>query len=90
MEDLERLWIERECERLVVKYCHYVDHGEASRIADLFTEDGVWHSAEATMNGVEEIRKGFGLREANAARMSRHVCNNFLVDFDNLVSTRLL
>ena len=80
MEDLERLLIERECERLVVKYCHYVDHGEASRIADLFTEDGVWHSAEATMNGVEEIRKGFGLREANAARMSRHVCNNFLVD----------
>ena len=77
MTDAERIAIERACERLVTDYCHFVDHGEASRIADLFTEDGVWASAETTMTGAEELRNGFGLREKNTARMSRHVCNNF-------------
>ena len=80
MDPTERMLIERECERLVTAYCHYVDHGEAATIADLFTEDGVWTSPEVTMDGREAIAKGMGQRQANAARMSRHVCNNFLVD----------
>jgi ketosteroid isomerase-like protein len=80
MEALERLLIERECERLVTAYCHYVDHGEAARIADLFTEDGVWTSPEFTLKGREELARGFGRRQAQTARMSRHVCNNFRVD----------
>lgn len=80
MDPVQRLLIERECERLVVDYCHFVDHGEASRIADLFTEDGVWKSPENTMKGREELLQGFGLRQANTRRMSRHVCNDFRVD----------
>jgi hypothetical protein len=31
------------------------------------------------MQGREQLRKGFGAREANTARMSRHVCNNLLL-----------
>jgi ketosteroid isomerase-like protein len=80
MEAIERLSIERECERLVTAYCHYVDHGQAEQVADLFTEDGVWKSPEVTMEGREQVRKGFGQRQANAGRMSRHVCNNLLLD----------
>ena len=80
MDQNEKLLIERECERLVTAYCHYVDHGEAERIAELFSEDGVWTSAEATMDGREAIRKAMAVRQANVARMSRHVCNNFLLD----------
>ena len=80
MDVATRNEIERACERLVTQYCHFVDHGEASKIADLFAKDGVWTSPENSMNGQEEIRAGFALREANKARMSRHVCNNFLVD----------
>ncbi len=80
MNATERMLIHHECERLVSAYCHYVDHGEAARIADLFTEDGVWASPEVSMNGREEIRKAMGVRQANTARMSRHVCNNFLLD----------
>lgn len=80
METTERLEIERACERLVTAYCHYVDHGEAERIADLFTDDGVWSSSEVTMEGREQLQKGFGQRQANVARMSRHVCNNLLID----------
>jgi len=80
MDELKRLQIERECQRLVTAYCHYVDHGEAERVAELFSEDGVWSSPEVTMDGREQVRKGFAQRQANVARMSRHVCNNQLVD----------
>jgi len=79
MNSTERLEIEAECYRLVTAYCHYVDHGEAGRIAELFTDDGIWASAESTMNGKEAVREGFIRRENNRARMSRHVCNNFLL-----------
>ncbi len=80
MEPIERLLIERECERLVTAYCHYVDHGAAGRIAELFTETGVWKSPEFTMQGREQLRKGFGRRQAQRGRMSRHVCNNLRLD----------
>lgn len=80
MSPQEEMLIHHECERLVTAYCHYVDHGEASRIADLFTEDGVWTSPEVTMNGREEIRKAMAIRESNTERMSRHVCNNLLIE----------
>ena len=77
MTGSEQLEIEAACYRLVTDYCHFVDHGEASRIADLFTEDGVWRSPEQTMSGKDELRAGFQAREDNKGRMSRHVCNNF-------------
>ncbi len=80
MEDRDRLLIERACERLVTAYCHHVDHGEASRVAELFTEDGVWTGPGVRMEGREQLQKGFAAREAQRERMSRHVCHNFLCD----------
>ncbi len=29
---------------------------------------------------IEQVRKGFARRQANVARMSRHVCNNLLLE----------
>ncbi len=80
MDDLKRLLIERECERLVTRYCHLVDHGDAERVAELFSADGVWKGPGALMEGNEQVRKGFAMRQANTGRMSRHVCNNLLVN----------
>ncbi len=80
MDATERMLIERECERLVTRYCHYVDHGEAAHIADLFTKDGVWSGPGARMQGQDQVRKGFQARQDNKARMSRHVCNNLHVE----------
>jgi uncharacterized protein (TIGR02246 family) len=80
MDDQKRLLIERECDRLVTRYCHRVDHGEAERVAELFSDDGIWTGPGVRMEGIEEIRKGFAMRQANAGRMSRHVCQNLLVD----------
>jgi len=83
MEASERLLIERECERLVTAYCHYVDHGEAERVADLFSEDGRWVSPTVSMEGNDQIRRGFAQRQSNSERMSRHVCNNFRLDIQD-------
>ena len=80
MNATERIEIEHACERLFTSYCHYVDHGQAERIAELFSEDGVWRPPEVTMEGQEQLRKGFGQRQSNTGRMSRHVCNNLLID----------
>jgi ketosteroid isomerase-like protein len=83
MDNIETLEIERECERLVTRYCHHCDHGEAARVADLFTEDGIWESPEAKLVGRDQIREGFQRRQDMKERMSRHVCNNLLVDVVN-------
>lgn len=80
METADRDAIDRECSRLVVAYSHFIDFGEAARVAELFAADGVWESIENTMRGQEEIRRGFGERQRNATRASRHVCTNLAVD----------
>ena len=80
MDDLERLLAERACERLIVEYCRRVDFGEAARIADLFTEDGVWSGVDLVLNGREEIREWFVRRQALERRVSRHICTNVAVD----------
>ena len=76
MDDIEIMIIERACLRLVTEYCHLVDHGDAARIAELFTDDGVFVGAE----GRAALRDFFRARQDNAARMSRHVCDNTLID----------
>lgn len=81
MDAIERMLIERACERLVVQFCHYVDHGEAQRIADLFSEDGVWSvPGISTLTGQAELRAGLGERQAKQSRVARHVCSNVLID----------
>jgi hypothetical protein len=80
MDALARLLIERACERLIVDYARFVDFGEASRIAELFTEDGVWESEGLRMEGRSAIREGFARREGVRRRVSRHVCTNVAVD----------
>ena len=63
MDDMDKMLVERACARLVTEYCHFVDHGEAEKIAGQFTEDGVWTSERVTMNGRDALAKGFGRRQ---------------------------
>jgi hypothetical protein len=80
MEMTRIMEIERECERLITMYCHYVDHDEAARIADLFIDEGMWKNINVTMEGQEAIRAGFQKRQDNRGRMSRHICTNTLIN----------
>ena len=79
MDDIPRMLIERECERLINQYCLFVDFGEASRIAELFTEDGQWINESIRMEGQEGIRKWFSKRQDVTRRTSRHLCTNVLI-----------
>lgn len=81
VDPLEMMLIERSCTRLVLDYARHVDSGHASRIADLFTIDGVWLGADGrTMAGRDEIRAAFTRREQLTRRTSRHVCTNVIID----------
>jgi uncharacterized protein (TIGR02246 family) len=81
VDEIARLLDERAIGRLLVDYCRFVDFGEASRIADLFTDDGVWESSDGfAMVGRDQIRAGFGRREGVARRTSRHVITNVSID----------
>ena len=80
MNITERHQIERECERLVTRYCHLIDHGQASRVIELFSADAVWSGPGVRMEGREQLQRGFAQREQQSERMSRHVCQNFLCD----------
>jgi ketosteroid isomerase-like protein len=78
-DDLQRMLDERACERIVSVYCHLVDFGDAPAIADLFTDDGEWTSAEVNMIGKDEIRAGFTRRQTVTRRQSRHLCTNVVI-----------
>ena len=80
LDDVARLVIERACERLITDYARFVDFGNAARIAELFTPDGVWEGPGARMEGQEAIRAGFWRREGVTRRVSRHVCTNVAID----------
>lgn len=80
MDDIQKLLIERECERLINQYCFFVDFGEASRIAELFTEDGWWENDSIRMVGQDGIRREFAKRQDVTRRTSRHLCTNVLID----------
>jgi len=82
-DPVAQLLDERACERLVIDYTHLVDFGEAARIADLFTSDGIWEAAGVRMVGQDAIRAGFLARQGVARRTSRHVCSNVAITLLN-------
>ncbi|MEM7342293.1 MAG: nuclear transport factor 2 family protein [Actinomycetota bacterium] len=88
-EAMQRLIDERACARLVIRYTHLVDFGDAPSIADLFTADGVWRTDEFAMEGQHAIRAGFERRQGVTRRQSRHVCTNVIIDVNGDEATGL-
>ena len=80
MDELRRLLDERACEALITQYARFVDFGEASRLADLFTPDGVWEADGVVLRGQDAIRSHYVRREAVVRRVSRHYCTNVTVE----------
>ena len=55
----EKIAMEYEINRLLTRYCHVCDHGEASKVADLFTDDGIWQAGKRVMKGPQVTARGF-------------------------------
>lgn len=79
MDEVTRLKTAFECEQLTAAYCQFIDHGEAVRTTELFTEDGVLDLGHGEWRGRDAIRNAMQHRDAMTQRISRHVCNNFLI-----------
>ena len=80
MTELEVLWAENACAKLVTRYTHWVDLGEAERVAELFARDGVWEFEETRFEGRDAVRGMFRARQAMSERRSRHICSNLAID----------
>jgi SnoaL-like protein len=81
IDPLERLLAERACERLVYRYAHLLDLGEADRVPGLFADDGVWElPGRIRFEGRAELDAGIPSRLNKAGRTARHVCTNVVID----------
>jgi hypothetical protein len=72
--------IQKACERLIVQYTHFIDSGQAGRVAELFTTNGIWEAYRNRIVGQADLREAFHLRQKNARRVSRHICSNISID----------
>jgi len=90
INQLDRLLIERACERLIIEYSRLVDFGEAAAVADLFVADGRWEGTDLVLEGREQIRAWFRERQGVTRRVSRHVCTNIAVEVVSATEARSL
>jgi hypothetical protein len=88
MDHLERLVAERDCERLTHRYCRFADRGEASRLAELFTEDGLFELPDLRLRGRKEIAGTFARREALTELRTLHLCTNIDVEVEDETTAR--
>jgi len=80
MDQQERLAAEQACISLITAYTHCADgFQERAAIVDLFTDDGIWESDEARLEGRDALLRFFGDAAAAAGRKSRHVSSNIAV-----------
>lgn len=80
MNEVERLAAERDCVRLTHRYCRFADFGQASRLAELFTEDGVFSLPGRILTGRSQIARTFTEREALTDLRTAHLCTNIDVE----------
>ena len=80
MDDLDVLLIERACQRLQLRYAQHVDGGAASRVGELFTEDGEFtFEGRPPVVGRDAVTASFLKRELQD-RQSRHLITNQWID----------
>jgi len=86
MEPLQRLLIERACERLCVDYARRVD-ARSEALADLFTEDATLTLVNVDLRGPAEIL-AYIRRSAEEGRVSRHLCCNITIEVEDATQAR--
>lgn len=80
MDALQRMLIEHECQKLMVQYCHHLDHLDADGFAGIFTDDGMYKPAAlpAPMHGRSAILDWIHAYPTD--RLGRHFSTNALVE----------
>lgn len=80
MQDLERMLIEHECRKLMIRYCHHLDHEEPEGFASIYVEDATYKPAALPepMHGRQAILDW--ARAYPKDRLGRHFSTNQLVE----------
>jgi hypothetical protein len=92
LTDIERLMIERECEKLSNSYAHYLDFLDPKGLAGLFAEDGVWFPGGVRTEGPKAIHDNWASR-IGRPYVTRHVMTNTrieVIDRDHAKGTAYL
>jgi uncharacterized protein (TIGR02246 family) len=73
----EELLLRLEIEALNAEFAYLIDHDQSERVADLFTEDGVYgRSTGERSEGRAAIRESYRARAAHGVRTARHLFSN--------------
>jgi hypothetical protein len=81
LSPLERIEIERACERLVLDYCRALDLGDMNAAADCFAANGSMArpmSPDVVIQGREAIRASLLTRPK--ALLTKHLATNILIE----------
>lgn len=74
-----------EISELVTRYCHYADHGEGEKWAELFTLKGIFEIAGwLRLEGREQLRSLPGLIAEKGGGLWRHQVSNLMIDHAGL------
>ncbi len=71
----QRAVIRSQIEELIAEYGYRFDHGQADRMADLFTPDAVFRGLAGPATGTAELHTIF-TKTAKFMAATRHVCTN--------------
>lgn len=63
---------QRACEALIHAFCHFIDHGQAHRVVELFTPQGVFERRGEALRGHEALAQAMARRSPQV--LTRHVC----------------
>jgi len=86
---LERLQIERACERLIYDYSRALDLGDMNAAADLFAENGSMARPmmpDTRVQGREAIRAGLLTRPKTL--LTKHLATNVTIDVESPTAAR--
>jgi uncharacterized protein (TIGR02246 family) len=67
---------------LLARYCHFLDGGDFDAWAELFSENGVWHTAGGPRFGRRAIREAVQLYPAAFRIERRHLTLNSVIEVD--------
>jgi len=85
----EQLLLRLEIDALNAEFAYLIDHDQSDRVAELFTEDGVYgRSTGQRSAGRDAIRQSYQRRKDHGVRTARHIFSNLRLTpiADGLVS----
>jgi uncharacterized protein (TIGR02246 family) len=79
-----QLLLRLEVEALNAEFAYLIDHDQSDKVADLFTEDGVYgRSTGERSAGREAIRESYRRRAQQGVRTARHIFTNLRIEIEN-------